>query len=76
MHFFRSQHDEVCIDYVGHAENRDRLEPGSDPAELDSTVSRRRDGRLIAQASVHCDRQSLETEAAMEHESQPERRYT
>ena len=76
MLFFRSQHDGVCIDYVGHTGNRDRLEPGSAPAELDCTVCHRCDGRLIAQASVHRDRQSFETESAMEHESQPERSYT
>ncbi|MGE5625445.1 MAG: FAD-dependent oxidoreductase [Bacillota bacterium] len=66
--FFWSQHYEVAINYVGHAEGWDRLDVDGDPMKLDCSVSYRRDGRLLAQATVFRDRQSLETEAAMELE--------
>jgi len=66
--FFWSQHYDVAINYVGHAESWDKLELDGDPMKLDCSVSYKRDGRLLAQATVYRDRQSLETEAAMELE--------
>ena len=66
--FFWSQHYEVAINYVGHAEGWDRLEVEGDPMKLDCAVNYRRDGKLLAQATVYRDRKSLETEAAMELE--------
>ena len=66
--FFWSQHYDVAINYVGHAEAWDRLELDGDPMKLDCTVNYKRDGKLLAQATVYRDRQSLETEAAMELE--------
>ena len=64
--FFWSQHYDVSINYVGHAEAWDRLELDGDPMKLDCTVNYKRDGKLLAQATVFRDRQNLETEAAME----------
>lgn len=66
--FFWSQHYEVAINYVGHAEGWDRLEVDGDPMKLDCAVSYKRDGKLLAQATVYRDHQSLETEAAMERQ--------
>lgn len=64
--FFWSQHYDVAVNYVGHAEKWDRLEVDGDPAKLDCAVSYTLGGKLLAQATVYRDRQSLETEAQME----------
>ncbi len=67
--FFWSQHYEVAINYVGHAEKWDRLEVDGDPAKLDCSVDYRLGGKLLARATVYRDKQSLETEAQMELDS-------
>ena len=64
--FFWSQHYEVAINYVGHAEKWDRLEIDGDPAKGDCAVSYMLGGKLMAQATVSRDKQSLETAAEME----------
>jgi apoptosis-inducing factor 3 len=64
--FFWSQHYDVTISYVGHAAKWDAIEVAGDIAKQDCAVSYRRDGRLLALATIFRDRQSLETEAAME----------
>ena len=64
--FFWSQHYEVAINYVGHAEKWDSLEMDGDPMQGDCAVSYKLGGKLMAQATVNRDRQSLETAAEME----------
>jgi apoptosis-inducing factor 3 len=64
--FFWSQHYDIAISYVGHAEKWDAIEVAGDIAKQDCAVSYRRDGRLLALATIFRDRQSLETELAME----------
>ena len=56
----------MAVNYVGHAEKWDRLEVDGDPAKLDCAVNYTFGGKLLAQATVYRDRQSLETEAQME----------
>ena len=64
--FFWSQHYDVPINYVGHAEQWDDIEEDGDVAARDCTVRFRKAGRTLAVATVYRDRESLETELAME----------
>jgi NADPH-dependent 2,4-dienoyl-CoA reductase/sulfur reductase-like enzyme len=64
--FFWSQHYDVSINYVGHAESWDALAVEGDLAAKDGLVRFRRGGRTLAVASLFRDRESLEAEAAME----------
>jgi len=64
--FFWSQHYDVAVNYVGHAEKWDSLELDGDPAKLDCSVNYKFGGKLLAQATLYRDKLSLETEAAME----------
>jgi NADPH-dependent 2,4-dienoyl-CoA reductase/sulfur reductase-like enzyme len=67
--FFWSQHYDVPINYVGHAEKWDDLVMEGDIAGKDGLVSMRRGGRTLAVASVFRDRASLEAEAGLEREA-------
>jgi apoptosis-inducing factor 3 len=67
--FFWSQHYDVPINYVGHAETWDDLVMEGDIAGKDGLVSMRRGGRTLAVASVFRDRASLEAEAGLEREA-------
>ncbi len=64
--FFWSQHYDVAINYVGHAERWDSVEIDGDLNARDCAVSYKRGGRTLAVATISRDRQSLRTEAAME----------
>ena len=64
--FFWSQHYDVPINYVGHAERWDALSVDGDIAAKDCLVRFERGGRTLAVASIYRDLASLETEAAME----------
>lgn len=64
--FFWSQHYEVAVNYVGHAEQWERLDIEGDPGKLDCAVNYLQDGKLLAQATVSRDKLNLETEARME----------
>jgi NADPH-dependent 2,4-dienoyl-CoA reductase/sulfur reductase-like enzyme/nitrite reductase/ring-hydroxylating ferredoxin subunit len=64
--FFWSQHYDLPINYVGHAEKWDRLEIEGDIAARDCLVRYRRDGTLVAVASIYRDVASLAEEWAME----------
>ena len=64
--FFWSQHYDVAINYVGHAERWDGLDVDGDPSTHDCAVWFRRGDRTYAVATIFRDRESLETEAAME----------
>jgi apoptosis-inducing factor 3 len=64
--FFWSQHYDVPINYVGHAEGWDDLTIDGDIAKRDCVVRYVRNGRVLAVASIYRDRESLEAEVAME----------
>jgi apoptosis-inducing factor 3 len=67
--FFWSQHYDVPINYVGHAQKWDTLEIEGDIARKDCLVHFSGGGRRLAVASIFRDLDSLRTEAAMEAES-------
>ena len=64
--FFWSQHYDVPINYVGHAEHWDRVTIDGSLAERSAAVRFSRGGRLLAVATVFRDSECLETEVAME----------
>ncbi len=64
--FFWSQHYDVPINYVGHAETWDELAVEGDIAARDCLVRMKRQGRTLAAASIFRDVQSLEAEVSME----------
>ena len=66
--FFWSQHYDVPINYVGHAEGWDDLVVEGDIAGKDGLVRMRRAGRTVAVASVFRDLASLEAEVSLERE--------
>jgi NADPH-dependent 2,4-dienoyl-CoA reductase/sulfur reductase-like enzyme/nitrite reductase/ring-hydroxylating ferredoxin subunit len=64
--FFWSQHYDVPINYVGHAEAWDDVAIDGDIAGRDCVVRYRSKGRVLAVASIYRDVESLREEAAME----------
>jgi NADPH-dependent 2,4-dienoyl-CoA reductase/sulfur reductase-like enzyme len=64
--FFWSQHYDITITYVGHAERWDQLEIEGDPAAHDCAVSYWWQGHKRAVATVGRDRDSLRAELAFE----------
>jgi hypothetical protein len=64
--FFWSQHYDVSINYVGHAESWDELAVEGDLGGKDGLVRFKRGGRTQAVASLFRDMESLQAEAAME----------
>jgi len=64
--FFWSQHYDLPINYVGHAEKWDALEIEGDIKARDCVVRYRLDGKLLAVASIYRDVDSLKEEWAME----------
>ncbi len=64
--FFWSQHYDVPINYVGHAERWDEIEIDGDIAARDCLLRFRRAGRVLAVASIYRDRDSLFAEAELE----------
>jgi NADPH-dependent 2,4-dienoyl-CoA reductase/sulfur reductase-like enzyme/nitrite reductase/ring-hydroxylating ferredoxin subunit len=69
--FFWSQHYDIAINYVGHAEHWDALEIDGSLEQHDGIVRYRAGGRVLAVASIFRDRESLEVELAMEREIRP-----
>jgi NADPH-dependent 2,4-dienoyl-CoA reductase/sulfur reductase-like enzyme/nitrite reductase/ring-hydroxylating ferredoxin subunit len=69
--FFWSQHYDVSINYVGHADRWDAIEIDGSLQRRDCSVRYRAGGRLLAMASLSRDRESLETELAMERAVAP-----
>ena len=67
--FFWSQHYDVPINYVGHAESWDDLVVEGDIANKDGLVRMRRAGRTLAVASIFRDLESLEAEVSLEREA-------
>jgi apoptosis-inducing factor 3 len=64
--FFWSQHYDVTIRYVGHAERWDAVEIDGSLAGRDATVSYVRNGQRLAAATVSRDRANLEIEVELE----------
>jgi len=67
--FFWSQHYDVPINYVGHAENWDDIAIDGDIPAKDCVLRFNRKGRTLAVASIYRDLESLEAELAMENVS-------
>jgi NADPH-dependent 2,4-dienoyl-CoA reductase/sulfur reductase-like enzyme len=65
---FWSQHYDVPINYVGHAEKWDDIEIDGDIAGRDCLLRYKRGGRVLAIASIYRDFANLEAELAMERE--------
>jgi NADPH-dependent 2,4-dienoyl-CoA reductase/sulfur reductase-like enzyme/nitrite reductase/ring-hydroxylating ferredoxin subunit len=64
--FFWSQHYDVPINYVGHAEKWDQIEVEGNIGARDCLVRYRSGGRVLAVASIYRDVASLQAELAME----------
>jgi NADPH-dependent 2,4-dienoyl-CoA reductase/sulfur reductase-like enzyme len=67
--FFWSQHYDVPINYVGHAEAWDQIAVDGDVAAKDCLLRYQQGGRLLAAASIYRDVESLKMEVAMEREA-------
>jgi NADPH-dependent 2,4-dienoyl-CoA reductase/sulfur reductase-like enzyme len=65
--FFWSQHYDVTIRYVGHAERWDAVHIDGSLDGRDGSVSFLRGGRRLAFATVARDRESLQAEVELEH---------
>ena len=64
--FFWSQHYDVTLNYVGHANGEADIEVLGNLEKLDATVVYRHAGKVAAVLTVGRDKQSLEVEAALE----------
>ena len=64
--FFWSQHYDVPINYVGHAERWDSIEVDGSIEARDCAVRFVHGGRTVAVATIYRDAQNLEAELAME----------
>jgi NADPH-dependent 2,4-dienoyl-CoA reductase/sulfur reductase-like enzyme len=64
--FFWSQHYDLQINYVGHAEGWDRVEIKGNPADRDCEVGYFEGGRKVAVATVGRDLDSLRAEVELE----------
>jgi NADPH-dependent 2,4-dienoyl-CoA reductase/sulfur reductase-like enzyme/nitrite reductase/ring-hydroxylating ferredoxin subunit len=64
--FFWSQHYDVPINYVGHAEKWDEIAIDGDIKGKDCLLRYKRGGRVLAVASIFRDVESLQAELAME----------
>src|ERR1700730_3086749 len=74
--FFWSQHYDVPINYVGHAEKWDDLKIEGDIKARDCLVRYRRNGKVLAVASIFRDIDNLKEEAAIGHAAAGERAQT
>jgi NADPH-dependent 2,4-dienoyl-CoA reductase/sulfur reductase-like enzyme/nitrite reductase/ring-hydroxylating ferredoxin subunit len=64
--FFWSQHYDVPISYIGHAEKWDTIDIEGDIGKRDCLVRYRRNGKILAVASIFRDVDSLRHEVMME----------
>ncbi len=68
--FFWSQHYDVPINYVGHAESWDRIDVAGSVAGKDALVAYRRQGKILAVATIYRDQASLQAEVCFEQGDQ------
>lgn len=66
--FFWSQHYDVPINYVGHAEKWDEIAIDGDVMKRDCVLRYSRGGKLLAVASIYRDGDSLRAAAEMERQ--------
>ena len=64
--FFWSQHYDVTLSYVGHAERWDRVDVSGDLRGRDATIALRLGDRTLAVITVGRDRESLVAERTFE----------
>ena len=69
--FFWSQHYDLRISYVGHAERWDSTEVAGHMAARNCMVAFRVAGKIAAVATLQCDVESLKAEALLEQGDQP-----
>ncbi len=69
--FFWSQHYDVPINYVGHAEQWDEIAIDGNVAAKDCVLRYKSKGRVLAVASIYRDLDSLKAELAMEQDATP-----
>jgi NADPH-dependent 2,4-dienoyl-CoA reductase/sulfur reductase-like enzyme len=69
--FFWSQHYDVPINYVGHAEKWDELVVEGNIVGKDCLLRFKRNGRTLAVASIFRDIESLQAEVTMEQDASP-----
>ncbi len=67
--FFWSQHYDVPINYIGHAEQWDKIEIEGDVMGRDCLVRYQQNGRVLALASIYRDGDSLKAAADMERQA-------
>jgi NADPH-dependent 2,4-dienoyl-CoA reductase/sulfur reductase-like enzyme len=67
--FFWSQHYDVPINYVGHAEQWDEIAIDGDIKAKDCLLKYKRKGRVLAVASIFRDLASLQAEVKIEREA-------
>jgi NADPH-dependent 2,4-dienoyl-CoA reductase/sulfur reductase-like enzyme/nitrite reductase/ring-hydroxylating ferredoxin subunit len=67
--FFWSQHYDIPFNYVGHADKWDELAIEGDIAAKDCVLRFKRNGRLLAVASIFRDLESLQAEVMMERDA-------
>ena len=67
--YFSSQHYDVPINYVGHAERWDEIVIDGDIPAKDCVVRFKQEGRTRAIASIYRDRESLQAEISMERQT-------
>lgn len=72
--FFWSQHYDVTINYVGHAEKWDAVEIDGNLDARNCSIVYKNGGRTLATATISRDLQSLQAEVAMEADKQPQQR--
>jgi NADPH-dependent 2,4-dienoyl-CoA reductase/sulfur reductase-like enzyme/nitrite reductase/ring-hydroxylating ferredoxin subunit len=68
--FFWSQHYDIPINYVGHAEGWDEIDIDGDIAGKDCLLRYKTKGRVLAVASIFRDIESLKAELAMERDAE------
>jgi apoptosis-inducing factor 3 len=64
--FFWSQHYEVPINYVGHAERWDELTIDGEISERNCLLQYKREGQILAVASIYRDLENLKAEHELE----------
>jgi apoptosis-inducing factor 3 len=68
--FFWSQHYDVPINYVGHAEKWDTIDIEGDVMKRDCVVRYKLGGRVLAVASIYRDKDNLQAGAEMEQRAE------